>query len=300
MRHDKLDRELELILLMTENRSHTVQQLCDRLNISRRNLYYYLDFLRDTGFVVEKHGTTYRIDKSSPFFTKLFRKVHFTEDEAIAMRRLLEQSGAHSAQIEHLKHKLDTLYDLNILADDERREQQALNLSVIYDAIKYKRCVALRRYSSPHSNSVSDRIVEPFMLLNGNNEVRCYEITTATNKTFKLSRVQDVKILDLFWQYEKYHREMMTDIFMFSSESQELVKLRLGRLSASLLREEYPQSERYIEPDGDDHWLVELPVSSFKGIGRFVLGLMEDIDVLENDDFKDYLRQKIQTMKQRL
>ena len=112
--------------------------------------------------------------------------------------------------------------------------------------------------------------------------------------------MQDVKILDLFWEYEKFHREMLTDIFMFSSESQQLVKLRLGRLSSSLLREEYPQSERYIEPDGDDHWLVELPVSSFKGVGRFVLGLLEDIEVLENDDFKDYLRQRIQTMKQRL
>jgi predicted DNA-binding transcriptional regulator YafY len=182
----------------------------------------------------------------------------------------------------------------------ELREQVGRNVSSIYDAIKQKRTVVLEGYSSANSNTLSNRLVEPFLFLNGNQEVRCFEISSKMNKTFKLSRVQDVKILDLFWQYEKYHREMLTDIFMFSSESQQLVKLRLGRLSASLLREEYPQSERYIEPDDNDHWLVELPVSSFKGIGRFVLGLMEDIDVLENDDFKDYLRQKIQTMKQRL
>lgn len=296
MRHDKLDRELELILLMTENRSHTVQQLCDRLNISRRNLYYYLDFLRDTGFVVEKHGTTYRIDKSSPFFTKLFRKVHFTEDEAIAMRRLLEQSGAHSAQIEHLKHKLDTLYDLNILADDERREQQALNLSVIYDAIKYKRCVALRRYSSPHSNSVSDRIVEPFMLLNGNNEVRCYEITTATNKTFKLSRMEGVELLADEWSHERLHRRVFTDIFMFSAEEQMHVTLLLGRLSHNVLIEEYPQAAAYVTPHDASHWLLELDVCSYAGIGRFVLGLYDDIKVMGDEGFLAFIAQKIRQM----
>ena len=117
MRHDKLDRELTLMLLMTENKRYTVQQMCERMNISKRTLYYYLDFFRDIGFVVEKHGTVYSLDKSSPFFTKLFRKVHFTEDEAVTMRRILESSGSHSAMVEHLKRKLDSLYDLNILAE---------------------------------------------------------------------------------------------------------------------------------------------------------------------------------------
>ena len=33
MRHDKLDRELTLMLLMTENKRYTVQQMCARMNI---------------------------------------------------------------------------------------------------------------------------------------------------------------------------------------------------------------------------------------------------------------------------
>ena len=40
MRHDKLQRELDLLLLMTENKNYTAAQLCDRIGISRRNLYY--------------------------------------------------------------------------------------------------------------------------------------------------------------------------------------------------------------------------------------------------------------------
>lgn len=46
MRHNQLERELELMLLLAENRVCTVDRLCERLGISRRNLYYYIDFFR--------------------------------------------------------------------------------------------------------------------------------------------------------------------------------------------------------------------------------------------------------------
>ncbi len=297
MRHDKLERELTLILLMTENKRYTVQQLCERMNISKRTLYYYLDFFRDIGFIVEKKGTVYSLDKSSPFFTKLFRKVHFTEDEAITMRRVLESSGSHSAMVAHLKRKLDSLYDLNILADEQLREQQALNLSVIYDAIKYHRNVILHHYSSPHSNSVTDRIVEPFMLMNSNNEVRCYELTSGMNKTFKLSRMERVELLADEWQHEAQHRRLFTDIFMFSGEEQMHVTLRLGRLSYNLMLEEYPKAEVYITSQDNQHWLLDLDVCSYAGIGRFVLGLYEDISILGDEGFKDYISQQILKMQ---
>ena len=298
MRHDKLDRELTLMLLMTENKRYTVQQMCERMNISKRTLYYYLDFFRDIGFVVEKHGTVYSLDKSSPFFTKLFRKVHFTEDEAVTMRRILESSGSHSAMVEHLKRKLDSLYDLNILADEQLREQQAQNLTVIYDAIKYHRNVILHHYSSPHSNSVSDRIVEPFMLMNNNNEVRCYELTSGMNKTFKLSRMERVELLADEWEHEDKHRQIFTDIFMFSAEEQMHVTLLLGRLSYNLLVEEYPKAAAYVTPQDQQHWLLELDVCNYAGIGRFVLGLYEDIKILGDDGFKAYLAQQIDKMHQ--
>lgn len=40
--------------------------------------------------------------------------------------------------------------------------------------------------------------------------------------------------------------------------------------------------------------------SSFLGIGRFVLGLMEDIEVIENDAFRQFLKEKVDAMQQRL
>ena len=59
MRMDKYGRELDLILILTENNSYTAQQIADRLGITRRNLYYYFDYLRDCGFNLQKTGTTH-------------------------------------------------------------------------------------------------------------------------------------------------------------------------------------------------------------------------------------------------
>lgn len=300
MRHDKLDRELSLILLMTENHNYTVQQLCDKLNISKRNLYYYLDFFKDYGFKVIKQGTYYKLDKESPFFTKLYKTLHFTEEEAIAIRSLLDKADHTNPLIPHLKRKLEQLYDLKILNDTVVSERTSQNISILYDAIKYKKMVILHNYSSPHSNTLSSRIVEPFMFMNNNREVRCYEPTSAQNKTFKTSRMEGVEILSDDWEHEQEHRQMFTDIFMFSSEEQLHVSLRLNLLAYNILIEEYPQAYKFTQREDNNHWLLDINVCNYKGIARFVIGLYENIEILGEDDFKQYIYQKIAIMNERI
>jgi predicted DNA-binding transcriptional regulator YafY len=295
MRHDKLERELNLLLLLIENHNYTVQDICDRMSISRRNFYYYIEFFRLAGFIVDNHKPYYRIRKDSPFFRKLDAAVHITEDEAILLRRLLNKVGNdHSPQMQRLIQKFDRLYDLDIVNSVEIQQRAAHNASTLYEAIKRKCCVVLKNYSSPHSNTVSDRLVEPFLFMNANQEIRCYELASGMNKTFKISRMQDVALLDLLWEHEHAHKQIFTDVFMFSSEPLLPVTLRLGRLSRSVLIEEYPQAEKFVEPDGDSHWIVRMDVCSHIGVGRFVMGLFEDIDVLGDERFKAYIKAKIE------
>ncbi len=282
---------------MTENRDYTVQQMCERLGISRRTLYYYIDFFRDSGFTVEKRGTCYSLDKNSQFFTRLFKKVHFTEDEAITMRRLLDRASDNSLHVQHLKNKLTRLYDLDILENVTLREQDADNVSTLYDAIKMKKTVILRNYSSPHSNTTANRVVEPFMFMDNNNEIRCYEIASGQNKTFKISRIESVMILADDQIYEARHKKVFTDIFMFSGETRLPVTLRLGRLARNIMLEEYPQSAAFITPDDASHWIVSLEVCSYLGISRFVLGLFESVEILGSEEFREYIRMKIDNMK---
>ncbi len=285
------------MLLMTENRDYTVQQMCERLGISRRTLYSNIDFFRDSGFTVEKRGTCYSLDKNSQFFTRLFKKVHFTEDEAITMRRLLDRASDNSLHVQHLKNKLTRLYDLDILENVTLREQDADNVSTLYDAIKMKKTVILRNYSSPHSNTTANRVVEPFMFMDNNNEIRCYEIASGQNKTFKISRIESVMILADDQIYEARHKKVFTDIFMFSGETRLPVTLRLGRLARNIMLEEYPQSAAFITPDDASHWIVSLEVCSYLGISRFVLGLFESVEILGSEEFREYIRMKIDNMK---
>ena len=75
MRLNKYGRELDLLILLTDNGNHTVQELADRLGVTRRALYYYLEYLRDSGFEVIRTGSNYRIDRSSPFFKRLHENI---------------------------------------------------------------------------------------------------------------------------------------------------------------------------------------------------------------------------------
>ncbi len=296
MRHDKLERELDLLLLLTENVDYTAQDLCDKLGITRRNLYYYLDFLRDTGFELIKSGTCYRLNRQSPFFRRLHESIDFTENEAIFLRRLLEQIDNENPLVGNIKVKLDRFYDLKIINDAKFKKRAAHNVETLYEAIKIKHVVRLVGYSSPHSKTVSDRFVEPFTMMNDNNDVRCYEMSSGMNKTFKISRMRDVQVIDAVWGNEDRHREIFTDIFMFSGEERRHVELLLGQLSYNLLLEEYPQAVTHLTLHNNKRWLLNLDVCSFLGIGRFVLGLYDDIEVIGDKEFTEYLIDKANKM----
>lgn len=265
--------------------------------MSRRNLYYYIDFFRESGFDVIKNGAYYSISRTSKFFNKLFETIQFTESEAVTMRQLLDNADANNLQVRNLRKKLDRFYDFKILDDVEKRERATHNVNVLYDAIKFKQMVMIKGYSSPHSNSVTNRLVEPFLFMNNNNDIRCFELHAKMNKTFRISRMTDVELLDAQWLNESEHKQIYTDLFMFSGEVKMPVKLILHQLSRNLLIEEYPDAAQFINDRGDGTWLFEANVCSFLGIGRFVLGLYDDIQVLESKEFKDYLKERISLMK---
>ncbi len=296
MRHDKLERELYLIELLTENRNYNVERLCQKVGISRRNLYYYLEFFRDCGFKLYKHGKYYCIDSKSSFFNHIIDRITFTEQEAVLLRRLLDKISSENVLASHLKDKLDRFYDLDILTEDISQEQVAQNLGVLYEAIKFKRQILVRNYVSLHSDTVKDRLLEPFMLMDNNNEVRCFEPSSKLNKTFKISRMRGVEMLDTDWCYESSHKDMYTDVFMFSGSKRMPIKLLLGNLSYNILKDEYPRAMKYIEESDNKKYLLDMDVCSYVGIGRFVLGLYDDIEVLGDKGFKSYLNKKINKM----
>lgn len=293
MRHDQLKKELEIIALLTQNRSYTADEICEKTGISRRSLYYYLDFFRTSGFEVEKHDSYISISRESEFFKRLFDILQFTFDEAVVLRNLLENSPMRNIKMKAVLQKLENFYDFESQEKEASAQRVTRNLQRVREALKKRRMMKIVGYSSPSSHTVKDRIVEPFLFMNNGNDVRCYELESGKNKTFRLSRMQGVEVLEDPWEHVDQHRKMYTDLFNFSGEEHMIITLHLGQLSHNLMLEEYPLSAPCFADMGNGKWLFRTEVCSYLGIGRFVLGLYDDIEIIGDEGFKDYIKAKI-------
>lgn len=300
MDKERFDRQLRLLVLLTQDRDTDIDSLSRELQMSRRSIYRYIETFRELGFVVEKRGNRYRVSPSSPFFRRITERIHFTEDEALTINQVLNAVYDHSPQVRHLRQKLSSLYDFDVLARHGVDEHIARNLASLYDAVKLERVAVLRGYVSPSSGKVSDRMVEPYMFLSENSEVRCYELATGMNKTFKISRAERVDLLDMLWSHKEAHQPFYTDMFGFSGEQLFPVRLVLGALSARLLLEEVPSVASQLALLDDGRYRLHARVCSYKGVGRFVLGLCDDVEVESPRDFKDYLRARIRFLTQKI
>lgn len=292
----KFNRQLQLLALLARSRGLSVTQVAERTGLTRRTIYRYIEAFREAGFIVEERGARYSLSPASHFFRDVTELIHFTDDEALALNGILNSVYDNSPQVRHLREKLSRLYDERVLAEHGIDRHIARNLSQLFRAVSEERICVLKGYSSPHSGKTSDRIVEPYLFLSQNSEVRCYEHASGQNKTFKIGRAADVELLDLNWTYKDRHRPIFTDLFHFSGERRMRVRLLLGRLATSLLLEEHPSSEKQLTPQPDGRHLLDTEVCSYVGIGRFVLGLSDDVEIVEPSDFRDYVRERVAEM----
>ena len=295
-----LERALRVVDLLSRGSFVSISEMCERFEISERTAYRYIESLQRMGFVLHSKGSQYKLGLDSPFFRQITERIHFTDDEALTISHLLESVTDNSPQVRHLREKLASLYDYEVLASHTIDRHVAENLANLYRAMQERRIVVLHDYASGHSRRVSDRIVEPYLFMEGNSEVRCFELSTRTNKTFKLSRIGSVELLELLWSNREEHKPMYTDLFHFSGEDRKPVSLLMGDLATSLLLEEYPSAEKEISACPDGRHKLTTEVCSYKGIARFVLGLFDDIEVVDSPEFSDYLRGRVENMRKKL
>lgn len=287
---ERLSKELRMMVLLAQNRSYTVAEMSELLEIPLRTVYRCLENFKEMGFTVQKTGRRYRLDPSSPFFRRITEMVHFTKNEALTLRNLLDRVGDKTTEIKALREKLSRIYDPEILEQHDINVCYAANLGRLFAAIQLKRVVRLKDYASSHSQQRSTRTVEPFQLLAGNEDVRCYEPASNMCKTFKVARIGEVVVLDdLNWSFEERHEVLQTDVFHFSAVESRRVELRLNEYAARLLIEEYGIAREEFTPDGN-RLRIGLDVCDWRGVGRFCLGLPDCIEVLGPQEFIDWLR----------
>ena len=295
MDQPKIERLLRLMMMLTANNRYTVEELAERLETSPRTIYRYIDTFKEAGFLITKMGDCFRIDKKSKYFKDISQLVHFTEEEAYILNSAIESIDPTNTIKQNLKAKLASVYDFKMLAECVVKGENARNVNSLIEAIENKKQVVLKNYTSGHSKKVSDRVIEPLSFTTNYIQVWGYEVSSGKNKLFKLSRIGSVEVLENDWAYESEHSVGMMDIFRITSFEQIPIKLKLGLMASSLLVEEYPMAEKYLShaQDGSGNSILDINVCGYEGVGRFVLGLLDDIEILEGDGLKEFLRERM-------
>lgn len=289
MDQPKVERMLRLMMLLAGSRNYTVNELADKLETSYRSIYRYLDTFKEAGFVIHKSGDCYHIAKESPFFKDISQLVHFTDEEAYMVNRLIDGIDDTNVIKQNLRRKLATIYSISSVADVVVKTENAGNVNSLIEAIQEKKQVVLKDYASSHTGKVADRKVEPYKFTTNYISVWCYDLADGRNKLFKTERIGSVKVTEKDWTNEKDHKAEFMDIFRYSSSETEVIELRLSLRAKNLIEEEYPLSGKYITREDDTHWILKTQICSPFGAARFIAGLANDIEIIKGGKIRRYL-----------
>lgn len=289
----KFQKMLEILLMLDCKYGRTIQEISDRFGVSQRTVYRYFDTFKHVGFVIENNNGYFKIDKKESATQDVSDLLHFSEEEAFILSKAIHLIEDGSELKDKLARKLYSLYDFDRVIYAISRKEDTENIFNLIQAIKKQKQVILKEYKSGHGKSIRDRLVEPIDFTVNYLGVWCYDVEDQSNKIFKTARIKEVVLTEKPWQYKPDHNKGITDIFRMQSFEPIAIQLKLSILAYNLLVEEFPLSEKYIKKVDDNNYLLTTEVGNFLGVGRFVLGLLDEIKVIYPQSLKDYLYSKV-------
>jgi predicted DNA-binding transcriptional regulator YafY len=293
-----LERIIRLIGLLIGNKRSTFN-LADILECDQRTVQRYIQLLRNSGFLVEYHsrGIPY-LDTRRGRLKDISNLVHFNQEEAFILRKAIDSISAETPIKQNLKKKLYSIYNFPDIADIIVKPELGDIVHKIIEAIGTEKMVQMAGYQSANSNTVTDRIVEPYQFTTNYAQVWCYEPKDQKCKLFSTTRIKQVEILDEDWKYKKLHEPANLDVFRNSGFNPAgTVILHLNIRAVSLLNEEYPLAEQFIKEKKTGLHIFETQVYNFEGPARFLLGLWNDIEVIGDSKFLSFIQEKIFSMR---
>ena len=291
MDQQKMKRLLRLLMLLAGNRKYSLNELMRIIEASGRTIYRYLETFETAGFVLEKNKGSYRLQRNSSSTRSLQNLMHFSEEEVLILYDTLALIEGTSTVKEQLIRKLNVLYDYKALGQLQQSDDLT-KIQILSDAIRNKKQVNLKSYRSSNSDKITDRKVEPFDYFTDYRSVWCYEYESKSCKQFKLARIHEIELINRDWQNELMHKIPFTDVFRISAlKPIGKIEAKLSLKAYNLLLEEFPLSREYVKVENGCYQL-KIPVAGYQGIGRFVMGLPGEIEVLGTKGFKEFLREE--------
>tara|TARA_R110002050_G_scaffold163389_1_gene293384 strand:- start:16809 stop:17741 length:933 start_codon:yes stop_codon:yes gene_type:complete len=289
----KTHRILRLILFLSNSYPKTKEECNSFLDIKDSAFYNYRNTLLDTGFDLHQKDGKYWIAYPDGDCQVLKNVLHFSEEETWVLSRSIDLLDEKPASAARLKQKLVSFLNQDKAIDAYIHKEKPKIVRALRKAQQNKKQILLSSYASGNSQTVKDRLVEPFEFKDDFNMVWAFDVALKQNRQFKICRIGDVVESPIDWQHSRQHRSLPVDIFRNTGELDKQVEFRLNLRAKNLLVEEYPLSEKYLTATARNHFIFRAPVAKYEGPGRFVLGIAEDIQLVGDEGFLDYLKIKI-------
>ena len=289
----KTHRIFRLILFLSNSYPKSREDCISFLEIGDTAFYSYCNTLKETGFDLHQKDGKYWIDYPDKDFHVLRNVLHFSEEETYLLARSIDRIEEKQGCATRLKQKLASFLNQDNTIETYIRKEKSAIVQSLSKAQKQKKQILLINYSSGNSQTVKNRMVEPFEFKDDFNLIWAFDTELKQNRQFKICRIEDIQEALLPWEYERSHRSKPVDIFRNTGDLNKLVEFRLSLKARNLLIEEYPLSERFLSKISNNQFILKAPIAKYEGPGRFVLGLVEDIQLIGDECFIDYVKTKI-------
>jgi predicted DNA-binding transcriptional regulator YafY len=289
--HQKIFRIFQLLARLRIPLGCTKEDIADDFGVAIRTVERYIALLRDIGFNVETNQGRYRIPSVNKLKMEIEDLIHFSIEEAQIVKTALENQPIKTPLQQSLMTKLYALTEMPELADTVYDQKVSQHISNLYHAIRYKEQVVLKKYQSLNSATTKDRLVEPIRLYRYNRYLAAYEIASGRVKDFKIERVAEVELTNNPAEHKDAYGEYGVDIFGMTGDQLTEVRLKLSERAATLLKEEFPETKQLIHKQ-NNKLVFTCKVYSWKGIGRFILGLPGEIKIESPEDLILYVKEK--------
>lgn len=289
----KSQRFLRLISFLSSSYPKTKDECISFLGIKDSAFYNYRNALLNSGFDVRQKDGKYWIEYPDQDYQVLRNVLYFSEEEVYLLSRCMDMLDEGNACSNRLKQKLASFLNQDKAIEAYLHKEKSTIVQALRKAQQEKKQILLVNYASGNSQTIKNRLVEPFEFKDDFNLVWAFDKALKQNRQFKVCRIEDILESPLPWEYERQHESKPVDIFRNTGDLNKKIECTLSLKARNLLVEEYPLDERFLSPAGINQFLLKAPVAKYEGPGRFALGLAEDVKPVGDEGFVDYLKKKI-------
>jgi predicted DNA-binding transcriptional regulator YafY len=137
-------------------------------------------------------------------------------------------------------------------------------------------------------------LVEPIVITDFK-YLTAFDVVGEKTKIYSIDRITTIEVTGNGNQFLASHQHLQPDAFGMATGEAFDVELALSTRAYLLMKEEYPRTTAYIQQQVDENypWQFKSTVYGLQGIGRFVMGLIAEVRIIQGEALELYIKEKL-------